>query len=259
MADSPSLARGPDAPAARQGARAAALVAASVFAWAFLAWIALDMEAPLAQLMMPASPHWSLANALAVGAMWAVMMAAMMLPAAMPMVLAFTSMSLRSGQPGRARAFVAGYLAVWSAFSIAATAVQWMLQARGWIDPMATSRSAGLTAALLLIAGLYQFSPLKKQCLSHCRSPLAFVLGRWRPGWGGAASMGARHGLSCLGCCWALMALLFVGGVMNLAWIAALSLAVGVEKIAGRGERVAAVLGVAMLLAGAIKLAVIVG
>lgn len=257
MADPSPLARDALAGAhplvVRQPARVAPLLAASVLAWVFLAWIALDMDTPAAQLMMPDSAEWSVPNTLAVGAMWAVMMAAMMLPSAMPMMLAFTGISMRSKQPGRGRAFVAGYLGVWFAFSVAATALQWLLQAAGWIDPMATSQSAALTAALLLVAGLYQFSPLKKLCLASCRSPFAFLLGEWRPGLRGAAAMGVRHGLFCLGCCWALMGLLFVGGAMNLGWVAALAVAVGIEKMAPRGETVALVLGGALLAGGVLK------
>jgi predicted metal-binding membrane protein len=147
---------------------------------------------------------------------------------------------------------------VWLAFSAAATALQWALQAIDWVNPMIVSSSALLTALLLLIAGVYQFSPLKKVCLSRCRTPLGFLLGEWRPGVSGAFVMGVRHGLFCVGCCWALMALLFVGGVMNLAWIAALSVVVAIEKLAPRGERVAAVLGVALIAAGVLRMALFV-
>ncbi len=142
---------------------------------------------------------------------------------------------------------------MWIAFSIAATAAQWALQAMGWTDPMIVSVSPGLTAALLLVAGVYQFSPLKRLCLSRCRTPFGFLLGEWRAGTGGAFAMGLRHGLHCLGCCWALMALLFVGGAMNLAWVAALAVAAGVEKLLPRGERLAAALGIALICIGAAK------
>ena len=111
-----------------------------------------------------------------------------------------------------------------------------MLQAAGWVNPMIVSTSATLTGVLLLVAGVYQFSPLKRICLAHCRTPMGFLIGEWRGGTSGAFVMGLRHGLFCLGCCWALMALLFVGGVMNLAWIAALSIAVAIEKLMPRGS-----------------------
>jgi predicted metal-binding membrane protein len=145
-------------------------------------------------------------------------------------------------------------LLVWLIFSVAATAAQWLLQAVGWVDPMIVSTSALLSGALLLVAGAYQFSPLKRICLARCRTPMGFLVGEWRDGRFGGFAMGWRHGLFCLGCCWALMALLFVGGVMNLAWIAALSIVVAVEKLAPRGERVATLLGLALLGAGAWRL-----
>ncbi|MDM0117438.1 DUF2182 domain-containing protein [Variovorax sp. J22R133] len=226
----------------------------SVIAWALLAWLAVNMGHPLAQLTMPASPAWSATNVLATGCMWAVMMAAMMLPSALPMLLVFDDLCKRNGEPARWRSFVAAYLLLWFAFSAAATAVQWLLQAQGWVDPMIVSTSAPLNGALLVIAGAYQFSPLKRICLARCRTPMGFLLGEWRGGVRGAFVMGLRHGLFCIGCCWALMALLFVGGVMNLAWIAALSIAVAIEKLAPRGERLAAALGLALIAAGAWRL-----
>jgi predicted metal-binding membrane protein len=240
----------------QQPVNTAGILAISLVGWLFLAWIAIDMDHPVAQLTMPGSPDWSAASVAAIWFMWAIMMAAMMLPSALPMILSFVHLSVRGGARGRGRAFVAAYLLVWFGFSAAATAAQWALQAIGWVDPMIVSRSAVLTGSLLLIAGLYQFSPLKKVCLSHCRSPLGFLLGEWRDGVKGAFVMGVRHGLFCLGCCWALMGLLFVGGVMNIAWIAALSIAVAIEKLAPRAERLAAALGLGLIAAGLVKLLV---
>ena len=243
------------APAVRHPGRALGLPALALAAWLGLAWLALDMGHPLARLAMPASARWSAANAFAVWAMWALMMAAMMLPSALPMVRAFVRLSARGGQPARGRAFVAAYLAAWAAFSAAATAAQWALQALGRVDPMAASTSAPLTAALLLLAGAYQYTPLKRACLARCRTPTGFLLGAWRPGTAGALRMGLAHGVQCLGCCWALMALLFVGGAMNLAWVAALSLAVAAEKLLPGGQRLAAWLGAVLIGAGAVKVA----
>lgn len=234
---------------------AASIVAVSVAGWAALAWLALDMGHPLAQLTMPGWPQWTIANVFAVFFMWAVMMAAMMLPSALPMTLTFTQLSARQGQPERGRMFVAAYLLVWSAFSAVATALQWALQALDWVDPMIVSTSRPLSALLLAIAGIYQFSPLKRICLSRCRTPMAFLVTDWRPGARGAFITGLRHGLLCAGCCWALMVLLFVGGAMNLGWVAALSVAVAIEKLAPHGERIAAMLGVLLLAAGVAKFA----
>ncbi len=230
------------------------LLALVLMGWTFLAWTVLDMEHPMVQLMMPMTARWSVASTSAILVMWAIMMAAMMLPSALPMLLQFVDLSRRNGETGRGRAFVGAYLLVWLVFSIAATALQWCLQAVGWIDPMAASRSALLTAALLLQAGIYQFSPLKQACLARCRTPIGFLLGEWRPGARGALVMGLRHGLYCLGCCWALMALLFVGGVMNLAWVAALAIVVALEKLLPRGAQLAAVMGLVLIGAGVFRL-----
>ncbi len=248
------VAHGAPARHARWPAPALWLLAISLGGWAALAWIAFDMGHPVARLTMPASSHWGVANLLAIWCMWAVMMAAMMLPSALPMVLGFVDLSTRRGEPGRARAFVVAYLLVWFGFSAVATAAQWVMQAAGWVNPMIVSTSAALTGVLLLVAGVYQFSPLKHICLAHCRTPLGFLLGEWRAGRRGAFMMGLRHGLFCLGCCWALMALLFVGGVMNLAWIAALSVLVALEKLAPQGRRLAWVLGATLIVAGTLRL-----
>jgi predicted metal-binding membrane protein len=227
-----------------------AILAFSVVGWAALTWMAVDMGHPLVGLTMPGASDWSAANVLAVLLMWAVMMAAMMLPSALPVILAFTHLGARSGEGARGRIFVAAYLVVWTVFSVAATAFQWVLQDMGWVDPMIVSQSPMLTGLLLVIAGIYQFSPLKRVCLVQCRTPFAFLVGEWKPGLAGAFRMGLRHGLFCAGCCWAVMGLLFVGGVMNLAWIAALSIVVAIEKLAPRGEQLAKVLGVALVAAG---------
>jgi predicted metal-binding membrane protein len=187
--------------------------------------------------------------------MWTVMMAAMMLPSATPMVLFFAALNRKRGEGARSLYFVAAYLALWTAFSAAATTAQWALQSFGLVSPMIVSTSAVLSGALLVIAGLFQFTPLKHACLRACRSPLGFLMSDWNDGLLGAWRMGIRHGLYCLGCCWALMALLFVGGVMNILWIAALAALVAVEKLAPRGEQVARVLGCFIIGAGILRLA----
>jgi predicted metal-binding membrane protein len=254
--DRSDVARAPGtaALAAHQPWRTVGVLALALLGWLMLVWLVVDMGHPIAQLTMPDSPQWTAANLLAIWVMWSVMMAAMMLPSALPMILAFVHLAARSAEPRHGYAFVAAYLAVWFAFSALATAAQWVFQSMDWVNPMIVSTSKLLTAALLLIAGVYQFSPLKRVCLASCRTPLAFLLGEWRPGIRGAFAMGVRHGLFCLGCCWALMALLFVGGVMNLAWIAALSIAVAIEKLVPRGELIATILGVALIGVGCAKL-----
>lgn len=231
-----------------------AVMAVSVSAWAAMAWLVIDMGHPVAQLTMPATARWSALNALAIWAMWAIMMAAMMLPSALPMILTFVKLGSDAAGRARGRSFVVAYLLVWFGFSVAASAAQWSFQAMDWVNPMVVSTSQWLTIALLLIAGIYQFSPLKRVCLATCRTPLGFLLGEWRAGVRGAFMMGVRHGLVCLGCCWALMGLLFVGGVMNLAWVVALSIAVALEKLAPHGDRLAQGLGLGLIAAGLFRL-----
>lgn len=243
----------------RQPSAAGAILTLALAGWSFLAWLVVDMSHPYAQLTMPSSSGWSLANVLAIYVMWGVMMAAMMLPSALPMILTFVRLSRRGGEPARAGSFVAAYLFVWLAFSGMATAAQWALQVLEWVNPMIVSTSTWFTGALLLTAGIYQFSPLKRLCLSRCRTPVGFLLGEWRSGVRGAFFMGTRHGLFCLGCCWALMALLFVGGVMNLAWIAALSIAVAFEKLLPGGERLSSAMGLALIAVALIKWATAAG
>ena len=233
---------------------ASCLLGSSLIGWMFLAWMAIDMGHPFVQLMMPASSSWTSLNLIAILSMWAIMMAAMMLPSALPTVMTFARLCKNSRTQPRLAAFIGAYLLVWIAFSGAATLMQWVLQWKEWVDMMIVSTSATLSGALLLIAGIYQFSPLKRVCLAHCRTPIGFLLGEWRIGVQGAFVMGLRHGLFCLGCCWSLMILLFVGGVMDIAWIAALSIAVAIEKMARYGDKLALVLGVVLIAAGAARL-----
>jgi predicted metal-binding membrane protein len=185
--------------------------------------------------------------------MWWVMMIAMMTPSAAPLVLLYRRV-LRHHSAIEARSAIpslfllAGYLTAWLAFSICAASLQKVLQPTGLISEMMLwSKSAPLSAIVLAAAGVYQFSPLKRACLTQCRSPVNFLTAHWRPGVAGSFLLGMRHGIYCVGCCWLLMALLFVGGIMNLIWIAALSLIVFVEKILPGGERVGRVLGVVLI------------
>ena len=243
--------------ARREPATATAIGAAVVAGWAFLFWAVVDMSNPLAQLMMPMSAHWSSANVVAVFAMWSLMMVAMMLPSAAPMLLTVATLNRRKGDASPTWAFAAGYLALWVGFSAATTAVQWGLQDADMISPMMVSTSQVMSALLLLAAGVFQFTPLKRRCLRHCRTPMGFLVTDWRDGLSGAWTMGLRHGVYCLGCCWALMCLLFVIGVMNLAWVGALTLAVLAEKALPGGERIGSLLGIALIAVGVFSLATI--
>ena len=187
--------------------------------------------------------------------MWMVMMAAMMLPSATPMILAYAAISRgRVHSLAATWLFAVAYLVIWTVFSAAATAGQLALENASLLyGPSRTTSIVG--AALLVFAGMYQLTPLKNACLAHCRSPLGFFMTKWRDGRTGAFNMGVKHGTYCVGCCGMLMGLLFVFGVMNLLWVAALSVLVLLEKIAPFGRAIARVSGVAML-AGAIALMV---
>jgi len=186
--------------------------------------------------------------------MWAVMMAAMMTPSAAPMILLYAAITRKTRAEGRpvahSGAFASGYLATWTAFSALATVLQWGLEQAALLSPMMAGTSPYLGGVILIAAGTYQMTPLKHACLKHCRSPVHFLVGHWRKGAGGAFRMGLNHGFYCVGCCWVLMALLFVGGVMNLLWIAALAGFVLLEKIVPHGVLVGRVAGGLLIIAG---------
>ena len=204
------------------------------------------MPMPMAQ---PAT--WTPAYAVLMFFMWWIMMIAMMLPAASPVILlaAAINRSARVDTPpfGSAGAFAAGYLCAWAVFSALAVAVQWALERSGWITPMLVSGHDLFAGTVLVLAGLWQFTPWKRACLRHCRAPTEFLTRQRRPGQWGAVRMGWIHGLYCLGCCWFLMALLFVGGVMNLYWIIGLALLVWVEKQVRHGASISRLLGVGLV------------
>jgi predicted metal-binding membrane protein len=185
--------------------------------------------------------------------MWTVMMTGMMLPSASPLGLLYGAIARRSAQATAGRgiyALAAGYLIIWSVFSLGATALQRGLTELPLVSPMMEITSSRVGGTLLLIAAVYQLTPVKHACLRTCRSPLGFLMSRWRTGWSGAFSMGLEHGAYCVGCCWALMLLLFVGGVMNLTVIAALTALVAFEKLAPLGLHGARITGVLLMAAG---------
>jgi predicted metal-binding membrane protein len=258
----PSTFRPSDAPSSAlrdQWLVAAGVGALLLFCWGYLAymvWGMADMSVGADMLIMPRMTDWLPVDLLLVFLMWVVMMAAMMLPSAAPMIWIYSRMA--RGRPGESSvigstaAFVCGYLLVWIAFSLAATLAQWGLLEARLVSPMMESASPWLSAALLAAAGVFQFTPLKDACLAKCRSPLGFFLAEWRGGASGALVMGARHGVFCTGCCWALMLLLFVYGVMNLYWIALLTVLVLIEKLAPRWRWFARGTGLALLGLGAV-------
>jgi predicted metal-binding membrane protein len=210
--------------------------------------------------VMAMRPHWTLGYSLLVFVMWAVMMLAMMLPSVAPVTLLIASLARKraasGGAPGaRTALFVCGYLAVWLAFAAAATTLQWALSEAGLLSEAMALANALLAGGVLVAAGVYQWTPLKAACLRHCRSPLDFLLFHWREGALGAVASGVGHGVFCLGCCWMLMALLFVGGIMSLAWVAGLALLVLVEKTLPWGKRVSLGTGAVLVAWGAVTLA----
>ncbi len=249
---------------------ASALIVITVLAWAYLligAGTGMSVSAMSTWHFPPPRPNmamsgpWHAGYWLVMGVMWFVMMVAMMIPSAAPMILLHARVTRHGAQssdgmaaPVPTAAFTAGYLAAWLLFSGAATTLQWGLERAGLVDGMLMwSTEPVLTGALLVMTGLYQFTPLKTVCLTQCRSPVTVLSQIWKPGARGAFVMGVRHGSYCLGCCWALMLLLFAGGVMNVVWIAGLAILVLAEKLLSRGPWFPRLVGVVLIAMGVVS------
>ena len=236
------------------------LLAAVALSWGYLlAGAGMSMHEMDGMLMPMRMEPWTIGYAAVVLVMWAVMMAAMMLPSAAPMILFYGTIAQRrraKGDPTTGSGlFAFGYIIIWIAFSVAAVVLQFALEQAALLSPMMETTSIALAGTVPIAAGLYQWSPLKQACLRRCRSPLEFVVTQWREGARGALIMGLRHGGYCLGCCWLLMLLLFVGGIMNLAWIAGLALFILVEKLAPAGHWIGRAAGVLLIAWGGATLA----
>ena len=248
----------------------AALAVLTALAWIYVLRLAADMDMGGMDMrgMRMVSTGWRMAMAtgqqpwtagefLLMSAMWAVMMVGMMTPSAAPLVLLYARVGRQAAMDRKPFAatgwFASGYLFAWTVFAVAATAAQWGLERAALLTPAMESASRPLGGIVLVAAGLYQWSRLKAACLTHCRSPLGFLQqhGGFRGDAAGSFGLGARHGLTCVGCCWVLMALLFVGGVMNVTWIAGLAIAVLVEKVAPWGSVLGRLAGAAFVMAGA--------
>jgi predicted metal-binding membrane protein len=234
-----------------------ALGLAIVLAWTYLLVMPMpDSGMAGVSMMGPMAMPWSWDYALLMVAMWTLMMAAMMLPGATPTILLVSALARRQEAqeqaPMRAGVFALGYLTVWTAFSLAAAALQWALDQMAMLTSDMAIASAVVAGSIVAAAGLYQWTPLKRTCLTHCRSPIDVITHYWRPGAFGALGAGVRHGLYCLGCCAVLMALLFAGGIMNLAWIAAITVVVLAEKVAPGGEILSRAIGAALLVWGGV-------
>lgn len=247
---------------------AGALGVIAALAWGYLIWLAADMDMGGMDMtgfrmvpagmgrMAPANAPWGVIEFAFVFAMWAVMMIGMMTPSAAPMILIYA----RVGRQGRAAGkplaatgwFAAGYFLAWIGFSLGATFAQWAVERAALLNAQMASASNVFGAIVLIAAGVYQWTPLKDVCLAQCQTPLQFLMrhGGFRGDVRGCLMLGLRHGAYCVGCCWFLMALLFVGGVMNVLWIALLALLVLLEKLTPFGRWVARGAGIACVVAG---------
>jgi predicted metal-binding membrane protein len=247
----------------------AALIAVTGLAWAHVLWLAdnmamggMDMTGfrmiPAGMgLMMPAPAPWQPIEFAFVFAMWVVMMIGMMTPSAAPMVLLYARVGRQAAMQGKPFAasgwFLGGYLLAWVAFALAATLAQWALERAALLTPTMEGASEIFGGVVLIAAGLYQWTPLKDVCLWQCQAPWLFIQrhGGFRRNASGSLRLGVRHGAYCVGCCWALMGLLFVGGVMNVLWIAGIAILVLVEKVIPAGRAIARVAGAGFLAGGA--------
>jgi predicted metal-binding membrane protein len=232
----------------------AGLAGLIMLSWAYTLWVALEVYEGAHGAFGPHAGVWDVSQLIYIAMMWMVMMTAMMVPSVSPTIVMFSEVSQKHKSAELSAAptwvFIAGYLAAWGLFSVAATGAQWGLIAASLLTPIMETKSAELGGAILISAGAFQFTSLKYACLQHCRSPFAFFMASWRPGCTGALSMGFRHGLYCVGCCWALMAVMFVGGVMNPLWLVALAVFVLIEKFAPSGCRIGQVTGALLVAAG---------
>ena len=225
----------------------AGIAGVAALAWAYILYLASDMG----RMMIPLTESWSPGDFIFQYGMWSVMMVAMMVPSAAPMVLMFAAVNRKRRERQQpfvpTSVFLMGYVAVWSGFALAATLAQWGFHSAALLSPMMESTSAYFGAALVVGAGLFQFTPLKRACLTQCRTPLGFIMTEWRPGGLGAVTMGVRHGAFCVGCCWVLMALLFVTGVMSLLWVAVIAGFILLEKVAPAGLRLSRLSGLTLV------------
>jgi predicted metal-binding membrane protein len=238
------------------------LTAVIVASWGYLlSGAGMSMHEMNGMLMPLRNEPWTAGYAALVFGMWAVMMAAMMLPSAAPMILLYGTIARARQARGDltvgSGVFAAGYVLVWAAFALVAVGLQCGAEKAAVLSPMMEMTSTVLAGALLIAAGLYQWSSLKQACLRRCRSPLEFVMTQWREGVRGALVMGLKHGAYCLGCCWLLMLLLFVGGIMNLSWIAGLALFVLIEKTVPAGHWIGRAAGAGLIAWGVVTLAVL--
>lgn len=259
MAITPISFISPEAQKKTQGLIIICVLAIIFLAWGYLYYQTLQMNAqPMSEMWMPPSEllSWRWRDFSLVFTMWAVMMAAMMLPSALPMIITFNHICLKREHAYflKSSVFIFAYFAVWLFFSILLTLLQWLLHGLDWLSPMMDNQHAIFAALLFLTAGVYQFSKLKQSCLKYCQSPVSFLLHRWKTGYQGAFRMGLEHGVTCLGCCWAQMLLMFALGVMNLLAMALITVLICLEKLLPQKNQWIAKIGGALFIAWGVLL-----
>ena len=239
---------------------ASCILLLTALAWIYLFRLDQQMSAAesMARMGMSIDTPWTLRDFALTFAMWSVMMVGMMTPTALPVLLLFMQMRTCRGSSHSSQAagmFAAGHITMWIAFSAAAALLQWRLHQAAVLSPDMTVTHSWIAGVILIGAGVYQLTPAKSKCLTSCQSPIGFLLANWRDGIKGAFQLGIRHGVYCLGCCWALMLVLFVVGVMNLAWVALITAFIFLEKFGPTGARLARASGAAIILAGIVSIA----
>jgi predicted metal-binding membrane protein len=244
----------------------AALATLTVLAWAYIVWMAGTMNSDMSDpamsdmnmggMLAPAFRPWLVTHIVFVASMWVVMMIGMMTPSAGPMILLYARVSRQAVMQGKALAatgfFAGGYLLAWVVFSLFATTGQWMLERAVLLTPMMAAAGGAFGGVVLIAAGIFQWTPWKDACLKHCQAPLAFIQhhGGFQRDPATSLVLGLRHGLYCVGCCWALMALLFAGGIMNILWIAMLTIFVFLEKLVPAGRLLTRSAGLGLIVWG---------
>ena len=232
-------------------------------AWGYLVFLGQQMsssavEVSMMDMGMAMNASWGVTDTVFTFAMWTVMMVGMMTPSAAPVLMVFAASHVRRHEgrvPPAVLAFGVGYIVVWAAFSLLATLAQWAMHEAALLSSTMATTSPYLAGAILIAAGVYQLTSLKRACLAHCQTPMGFLMSHWRDGTRGAFRMGLLHGRYCVGCCWVLMCVLFAVGVMNLLWVAALTAFILVEKLGYGGARLSHVGGIVLIIAGVLKLA----
>ncbi len=233
----------------------------SILAWLYVIYLYRQMEVMNMRALffaMPMTPKWNSTDFILMFLMWLVMMIAMMTPSVAPLILLFTKVNRQ--RKNQQSPFVntsylfTGYFMVWAGFSLLATLLQWILQQVSWLNPDMIITNKILGSIILIAAGVFQFTPLKQTCLDFCKSPLEFIYKHWKEGKKGAVKMGIQNGIYCVGCCWVLMVLLFVSGVMNILWVALIALFVLIEKVFARSKWISFSAGTLLITYGVLAI-----